>query len=109
MSSNLTNSSTNYQTLKAFEKSKAFFFPQNYTHLSRFTYKCSIRVPYEWYNQNTKQWLTTSITKKPRLLEGKEAKIYIRITQHQEHAYIETGLYLNSAQVDSNEAIPLII
>ena len=46
---------------------------------------------------------------KPRLLEGKEAKIYIRITQHQEHVYIETGLYLNSAQVDSNEAIPLII
>ena len=43
---------------------------------------------------------------KKRLSEGKEVKASIRITQYQEHAYVETGLYLNSAQVDSNEVIP---
>ena len=39
---------------------------------------------------------------KNRLLKGKEAKLYIRITQYQKHAYAEAGLYLTSSQVDTD-------
>ena len=39
---------------------------------------------------------------KKRLLEGKNAKLYIRITQRREKSYIDTFLYISPAQVDSN-------
>lgn len=38
---------------------------------------------------------------KNRLLKGKEAKIYIRITQNRVKAYVDTSLYITHAQVDS--------
>ena len=38
---------------------------------------------------------------KSRLLKGKEAKIYIRITQKREKAYVDTFLYLSISQVNS--------
>ncbi len=39
---------------------------------------------------------------KKRLSEGKEVKALIRITQYQKYAYVETGLYLTSSQVDTD-------
>lgn len=39
---------------------------------------------------------------KKRLSEGKEVKALIRVTQNQKHAYAETGIYLNPAQMDKS-------